>query len=364
MDGADDHDRADELSKKTAQLSDKQRQQYQTLVNVMADFRGQVTDQYRLDIVNTMLHLPEKAQGRQLNEARDREEKRPFDQRDERRRSAAVSSAKQLGSEPTVPAQDGGKRQPARDDPMAGVQRHDAPRDYGELRRTHEQVAAKQTDERGAAADSATALLSKEQLQSMADRYAEVRKASNIELTPSEQRKDSEEAKMQAKDRERLERAHGSAPNEQQTQERALLDHQQLAEQVGSAALRLGQHSRKKGAPGAESYEREARSAFDTARRVHEQRQNLGMGADRNRDTSRVTQQQDQQKQSAAQDAERGGSAMTSEQRANASSDVKQTVDRKERAEAVRATGTEGNVQSAQQGITKPGNTRSGGRSR
>lgn len=115
---------------------------------------------------------------------------------------------------------------------------------------------------------------------------------------------------------------------------------------------------------GAESYEREARSAFDTARRVHEQRQNLGPGTDRVRDATRVARQDEQQKQVAAQEAARGGTALTSEQRANASPDVKQTLDRTERAEAVRATSIEGKFQSGPQGVTKPGNARSGGRGR
>lgn len=368
MDAADDHGRADELAKKSAKLNEEQQKEYQKRVDLATDGRGRVTDQYRLDIVNTLLQsLPRSEYGQQLNAAERREHDRIklADSRHERPPSASTVSTKQPSPEPNAPVQDGGKRQPPRDDPMAGVHRHDEPRDYGELRRTHEQVAAKQNAERGATADSATAILSTEKLQSMAERYAEVRRASNIELTLSDQRKDDDQTKAHADDRANLDRAHGSAPNDQQKQERALLDHQQLAERVGGEALRLGQHFRRQGATGAESYERDARSAFHTARSVHEQRQNLGTGTDRTREAARVVQQQEQQKKkSVAQEAARGGATLTPEQRANASPDVKQTLDRKERAEAVRATGTEAKNPNAQQGIMKPSNTRSGGRSR
>lgn len=368
MDGADDHNRADELAKKSATLNDGQRQEYEKRVSLATDDRGRVTDQYRLDIVNTLLQsLPRSEYGRQINDAERREQDRIklADSRHERSPSTSAVPIKQLNPEPNAPVREDGKRQPAHDDPMAGVQRHAAPHDYTELRRTHEQVAATRDAERSGRPDSATAILSKEQLQSMAERYAEVRKASHIDLTPTEQRKHAEEAKMQATDRERLDRARGSTPNDQQKQEPTLLDHQQLAERVGSEALRLGQYWRKQGAPGAESYEREARSAFDTARRVREQRQNPGPGPDRVREAARVVRQDEQQKQSAAQEAVRDNSPLTSEQRANASPDVKQTLDRKERADSVRsAGGADEKSQSARNESAKPGNTRSGGRGR
>lgn len=368
MDAADDHDRADELAKKSAKLNEEQQKEYEKRVALATDDRGRVTDQFRLDIVNTLLQsLPRSEYGQQINAAGRREHDRIklADSRQERPPSASTVSTKQPSSEPTAPTQDGGKRQPSRDDPMAGVHRHDEPRDYGQLRRTHEQVAAKQNAECDATADSATAILSTEKLQSMADRYAEVRKASNIELTDSNQHKDADQTKAHADDRAKLARAHDSAPNDQQKQERALLNHQQLAERVGGEALRLGQHCRRQGVTGAESYERDARSAFHTARVVHEQRQNLGASTGRTRDAARVVQQQEeQQKKSVAQEAARGGTTLTSEQRANASPDVKQTLDRKERAEAVRATGPEGKSQGVRQEAAKPGNTRPGGRAR
>jgi hypothetical protein len=369
------------------------------------------------------------------------------DQREERARSASTNPAKQLGHEPTAPVHDGGKRQPARDNPIEGARagnidwasqaevpgeaidkaaaqletkqkqdlekgaekadlpgkqqefgtptwgqqaatierqrmqagRYDALRDPSSSSppaggsgrpegdgspSPQRDGEARQNAGRGAAGESATALLSKEHLQSLAERYAEVREAGKVEPTPSERRERSDLAALHTASREKLDRDHGSAPNEQQRQERALLDHQQLAESVGLEARLTGQHLRRQGTPGAESFEREARSAHHTARSVHGQRQNLGIGTDRNRDAARVVQQQEQQKQSAEQEATRGGTTLTSEQRANASPDAKQTLDRKERAEASRGTGPEGKDHSAQPGLAKSGNTRTGGRSR
>ncbi len=320
MDPQDSGGQADELAKKTAQLNDEQRLQYQTHVDVMSDIHGPVSEKYRLDVVDTLLQpLPANEQGRQINDAGRREQQRAYrnDQREERAHSVPADPAEQLRSEPTTPVQEGGRRQPTRDDPMAGVRAHGAPRDYSELRRTHAQVAAEQNAERDVTGDSATALLSTEQLHAMAERYAEARKAGNLEPTSSELRERNDQMKMQTEDRGNLDRAHGSAPNEQQKQERTLLDHQQLAERVGVEARMIGEQLRRQEAPGAESYEREARSAFHTARSIHEQRQNFGMETDRTSDATHVVQQQDQPMQSAAQESVRGGNILSSEEPAN-----------------------------------------------
>jgi hypothetical protein len=369
MDGADDHDRSEELAKKTARLNSEQRQEYEQRVSLAIEDRGRITDQYRLDIVNTQLQsLPRSEYGRQINDAERREQERirSADYRDARVSPPSVAPAKQHSPEPTTPGQDAGKRLPPLEAKNAPSQPRDPKRDYSELQRTHEQVATKQNADQRGSTEPATAMLSKERLHEMAERCADTRKAGNLEPTPSELRERSDLAKMHDASREKLDRAHSPAPNEQQKQERALLDHQQLAERVGIEARMIGQHLRRQSAPGAESFEHDARRAHQTARLVHAQRQNQNPGAIAGpaHDSARVVQQQEQQKQSAAQEAARGGSTVTSEQRANASPDAKQTLDRKDRAEGVRLTGTDGKSQSARHEAAKPDNSRSGGRGR
>ena len=346
-----------EVAKKVALLNDQQRQRYEARVNQQVDWNGAVTQQFRLDVANTLLQsIPAHEQDRQIGEHQRRETQRASlnDQRIAREQAAP---AKQPISEPATRVQDSGNRQPIPGNPMEGVRLHDPTRDYSKLQKTHEQVAAtqKQNADLAVAAESATTLLSKEQLQNMAERYAELRKAGNIQPTPSELRERNDLTKMQAADREKLDRNHGPIPNEQQQQQRALLDHQHLAEQVGVEAKWIGQHLRKQAVPGAESFEREARTAHHTARQVHEQRQNFGAGMDRSQVAARVVQQQDQQKRTLEQEALIGGKTLTAEQRANVSADVKQATDRNERtvAAAREATGPTGD-RSGQRGNSRP----------
>lgn len=359
---ADEARRQDELAKKLVRLSDDKRQSYQAQVDNAIDRHGTASHAYRLSLVNTYSRgLPPREEALEISEHNRNEQQRAYwnSQGIERERA---TSPKQHGAELTPTVRDESKQQTLLDDPMAGVRSHGATRNYGKLQETHEQVAAKQNAGQGTAAESATAVLSKQQLHTIAQRCAETRKAGNLEPTPAEIRERNELTKMQTADQEKFDRTHGPAPNEQQKQQFALLDHQQLAERVGAEARSIGQHLRRQGAPGAGSFEHDARRAHHTARLVHEQRQNLGAGIDRTQDAARVVQQQEQHK-SAAQEAARGGSTLTSEQRANASPDVQRTLDRKDRADAIRNGGT-GPGDRSTRGNARPGNSRPGRRSR
>jgi hypothetical protein len=237
---------------------------------------------------------------------------------------------------------------------MAGMRPSDQPRDYSELKKTHDQVAR-------ASAESATALLSKEQLQEMSDHYSQFRKAANLQPSPAELGELSELARMQAENRERLDRAHGPHPTAQQNHQRELLDHQHLAERVGTEAHLFAQRLREQRLPGADGYDKERRRAYETAHQLQERRQNLG--PDHARDVTRAVQQQDQQKQAEVQEALRGGKTLSAEQKANAPADAKQAIDRQERNDAAPNANT-GRDQVTPRGPVRPGNTGSGGRSR
>ena len=241
--------------------------------------------------------------------------------------------------------------QPQRDDPMRGVHSHESKRDYGDLQRTHEQVAAQQKQNP----------LSKEQLQEMEQRYADVRSVGKLEPTPVEMSERKKLLGMQGEVAERLESAHAKSPDAQQEQKRALLDHQHLAEKVGFEARWIGQHLRKQGNPGAESYESDARRVHQTARQVHEQRQNLEPGVERGQDHDRVVRQQDQQKRKDAQQAADGNTSLTSEQRANAPADLKETLDNRNRSDVPRKEGPATESSGPQKGNIKPGNDRPSG---
>jgi len=247
---------------------------------------------------------------------------------------------------------------------MAGIRLHSQPRDYADLGRTHEQVAAKQNATPRGSGDDIGKPLSAEQLQTMAERYTELRKTSKLEPTVADKREHERLGQLQAADRERLDREHGPSPTVEQKQQRQLLDRQHLAEQVGTEARSIAQGLRRSGAGGAESFEQESRRAHQTARSLHAERQNLRGNPDRGQEAERVTQQQEQQKQKDAQEATLGSKPLTSEQRASAAPEVKLALDRKERDAATKKTGAEHDFRGAQKEVAKPGNTRPGGRGR
>lgn len=356
---ADEARRQEELANKLAHLSDEKRQKYENLVGSTIERHGSASHEYRLGLANTYAQgLPFREEGRQIEEYNRREARRA---REHDQRSAHAAPAMQLEAKPTAPAPDranaaADSRQTPRADPMAGLTPQ--AKDYAKLQRTHERVAAAQKQGNGQAA---TDPLPKEQLQDMAKRFAEERKAGNLEPTPAELRERNGLTRAQDEARQNLDRAHGAHPNAQQQRERALIEQQHLAEQLGVEGRWIAQHLRKQGRPGAEGVEQDARRAHHTARAVHEQRQNTG--PDRVAEAGRISRQQDQQRQTEAQEAARGGRSSTSEQRANASPEARQALERKDRADDARTT-TGPRDPTPRDGSGKPGNSRSGGRSR
>jgi len=340
--------RHEELAKTLAQLSDDKRQKYETQLANAIERHGQASYEFKLGVAKTYAQgLPANAEARQINEHRDREYHRAFqrEQRPERERSNGSNQSER--SDPASTRQPQPNEQ-GRANPAASLP-HAPP--YAELNRTHEKVAAN--------------ALSAEQLQGMADRYAKFRKDKKLEPTLTDRRERETLDRMQTQDRERVTQAHGANPTTEQRRERELLDRQHLAERVGAEARSIGRELRRQGMPGAESFEQDSRRLHETARLVHAQRQRLEPALDRGQELARTSrEQQDQQRKTEAQEAKVGNRTLTSEQRANASPEVKQTLDRQERADAVRRTGVEQGFKGAQKEVTQPGNVRSGGRSR
>ena len=86
-------------------------------------------------------------------------------------------------------------------------------------------------------------------------------------------------------------------------------------------------------------------------------------GSDRVQDVVRDGEEAHHQQQANAQETARTGGVLTSEQRANASPETRQTMERQERA-AAREVGMGSKDQKAQQGNANTGKSPSGGRSR
>jgi hypothetical protein len=370
----DERDRAGEdlLAKRLALLSDEQRQNYQTHVNNAIEAHGcEASVEFKLGIAGTYLQelIPREEAIQIRNYIRD-EHDRAYS--DRHRPNRERIRAKLDGRDPAVsnrhaPDQAAQNQhtqnQPSPEraaDPMQGMRPSVAQRDYTELKKTHEQVAQRLAAE----VESPTASLSKEQLEDMSKRFADIREAQKLGRSPAELREIAELARMHTKARENMDRVHGPEPSPQQNQQRELLDRQYLAQRVGVEGRWLGQDLRRKLLPGAERCEQEARRAHHAGRQFHQQRQNLE--ADPVRNLARVVQEQDQQKQAELQQAAlRSGRTVTAEQRANAPENSKKGVDRQERAGHARD--GKGNAPKAisQKGPTRPGNTRGGcGRSR
>jgi hypothetical protein len=299
------------LAKRLALLSDEQRHQYQKHVDNAAEAHAcEASIEFRLGLTKTYLQgLPLHEEAVQICDYIKAESAR-VDRHNDRVRQEIIR-AKLAGIDPAArdhpthdqsaakrpaqnqPAHD--QPRPERADPMPGLRPSVAQRDYSELKKTHEQVAQRLAAE----VESPTASLSKEQLEDMSKRFAEVREAHKLERSRAELREIADISRMQTKARENLDNVHGPEPDPQQKQQRELLDHQHLAERVGVEGRWLGQDLRRKKRPGAERCEHESRHAHHAGRQFHQQRQNLK--ADPVRALARVIQEQDQQKQAAQQ---------------------------------------------------------------
>ena len=198
----------------------------------------------------------------------------------------------------------------------------------------------------------------------MLEHFPEMRREANLPTTQSEINERAALAHMQDADRTKLEQAHGPQPDRQQQDERNLLDHQHLAEQAGVQAKWIALHLKAQNSPDAAQYGADSRLRLsDRASSPMNNGKISGAGSNRTQDAVRDGEAAHHQQQANAQEAARTGGVLTSEQRANASPETRQTMERQERA-AAREVGVGSKDQKAQQGNANTGKSPSGGRSR
>ncbi len=371
----DAHD-DDELANKLARLTAEQHALYRNQVDNNFDLNGKVSRQYQHKLASSLLkNLTPGQLSIELKE-HNRQEYQYHYWRDQPAADKHAIQAAPPVQEPATPERAGAEQipapQPAPGNPLEGKLPSGPPRDYSELQRTHEQVAAqlKQAGVQPAgaqppvpSAEPATAMLSKDQLITMLEHFPEMRREANLPTMQSEINERAALAHMQDADRTKLEQAHGPQPDRQQQDERNLLDHQHLSEQAGVQGKWIALHLKAQNSPDAAQYGHDSRLAFQTARLTQEQRQNLRAGSDRVQDVVRDGEEAHHQQQANAQEAARTGGVLSSEQRANASPETRQTMERHERA-AAREVGMGSKDQTAQQGNANTGKSPSGGRSR
>ncbi|MGO9986825.1 MAG: hypothetical protein ACLPIX_21765 [Rhodomicrobium sp.] len=368
----------DELARKLARLTEEQQARYQTEVQNTVDRNVEASREYHLKLADTLLKdLPEREKTleiRDLNRSQDQIAYQRDHERDQPDRPELRKAALQ---EPPAPERKDTRpssiAQPHPGNSLDGKTPSRPPRDYGELQRTHQQVAGllKQGERPpenvkapGQSAQPEPAMLSKESLVLMLEHFPEIRREANLPTTQSEINERAALSRAQDADRLKLEQTHGAQPNLQQQHERNLLDYQHLAEQAGVQAKWIAQHLKAQASPEADQYKSDSRRAFHTARVTHEQRQNPGAGIGRSQATARGIGPDQQQQQAEAQEPAREGKELTSEQRANPSPEARNRIEREERSAAARELGARGKDQNAEPGNTNIGKSPSGGRSR
>ena len=219
----DERDRVGEglLAKRLALLSDEQRQTYQTHVNNAIEANNcEASVVFKLGLAGTYLQgLPPRIEAIQINDYVRTESDRAYWANGRAQRE--MTRAKLAGIDPTArdhPTQNQPNQKqppqnqpthdqpsPERADPMQGIRPSTPQRDYSELKKTHELVAQRL----GAGDQNPAASLSKEQLEDMSKRFADVREAHKLERSRPELREIAELARLQTKARENLDRAHG-----------------------------------------------------------------------------------------------------------------------------------------------------------
>ncbi len=364
----DAHD-DDELANKLARLTSEQQALYRNQVENNLDQNGKVSRQYQHKLADSLLKdLPPSELSRELNELNRQEFQYTYwrDQPDAGKHAIQAAppvqehaSLERTGAE-QIPAP-----QPALVNQLEGKHPNGPSRDYSELQRTHEEVAAqlKQANAQPSA-EPATAMLSKDQLITMLEHIPEIRREANLPTTQSEINERAALSHVHDADRIKLEQAHGAQPDLQQQHERNLLDHQHLAEQVGVQAKWIAVHLKAQNPAEAGKYNADSRRALRTAHNIHEQRQHPGAATNRSQETARGIEPDEHQRQADPQQPVHEGKELTSEQRANPSPEARQRIEREERTAAAREVGAKGKDQNAQQGSARTGKSPSGGRSR
>jgi hypothetical protein len=364
----------DQLAGKLSRLSADQQALYRNQINNNYELNGRVSRDYQLKLADSLLkNLSASQLSHELKEL-NRQEYQYTYWRDQMGTGKPAKEAAQPVQMPTIAEQSGPHQiqAPQADRPhtLDGKKPSGQSHDYSALQHTHDQIARqsslapRQTAPSKTAeqtADPATAIQSKPHFALMIEHFPDIRREANLPTTQGEIRERADLGRAQDADRNKLDQAHGAQPNQRELQERDLLDHQHLAEQVGVQAKWIANHLKSRGSPDAEQYSKDSRQAFDTARQIHAQRQKLGTEIDRSGPAKRGAEGQQAQRQN-AELALQGGKTLSAEQQANLSPEARHASEGKGRSAAARETTGGSKDQTLQKGDANPGRSPSGGR--
>lgn len=364
----------DELAKKLEQLTEERRAAHRSRVNSMIGQRGSVSDEYRLKLANTLLkNMSAREESREISDLNREEQK--IDRHAEPKR--VRNTDHQPAPAPTIVRAQGGAGNEAirpghQPDHASQVRPPSAPpRDYAELKDTHARLANPAdnartqpgTDPLKQPAEITPPILSKQQLVVMIEHFPDIRREAQIVVTQGEVNARAEVSRAQEHDRQRLERKHAAQPHPHQLQEHDLLNHQHLAERVAIEAKWIALHLKAQRSPDAAHYLKDSKDAHYTARVVHAQRHQFGSASHHSPHVTRVAQPAQDQTQAQLQQAVQAGTDLTSDQKANASPNLRQVIARKDMSRAMREVLQQFGPD-AGHGPTQPGPPRGGGRSR
>jgi hypothetical protein len=368
-------DTNDQLAEKLSRLSADQQALYRNQVDLNHERNGRVSRDYQLKLADSLLkNLTNNELGREIHELNRQEDQYTY-WRNQTNTEKSAKEATQAIQMLTAAEQSGPHQIQAtkadRPNTLDGKKPSSQSHDYSALQHTHDQIAQqlslapRQTAPSKTAeqtADPAAAIQSKQHFALMIEHFPDIRREANLPTTQGEIRERADLDRAQDADRDKLDQAHGAQPNRRELQERDLLDHQHLAEQVGVQAKWIANHLKSRGSPDAEQYSKDSRQAFDTARQIHAQRQKLGAEIDRSDPAKRGAEGQQAQMQNAEQLTLQGGKTLSAEQQANLSPEARHASEGKERSAAARETTGGSKDQTVQKGDANPGKSPSGGR--
>jgi hypothetical protein len=326
----------DELEEKISRLTEDQRNLYNAQIHISVERNGEASREYRTDLAGTLLkNFPPHIEAQQVRDLNRREDARIHQSQDlaapEPQRPEFSPRRIEVPA-PGLPGGIQGWRAPAgshrpaantenaSSDPMQGVEPHAPPRDYSQLNLAHEQIARQLRAGPNARQPQASApeLLSVQELHSMSQRFAEVRRDVNIVPDRGEMLQKADLARAHEIDRQLTAQKFEQSPGDpKHEQARSLMQHQHLAERVGVEAKWIARHLKAAGLPDADKFQKDATRAFATAHARSAGRENLRPGADRDDQQRSGAEAFEAQKQYSEREAAQGGRTQSAESRGN-----------------------------------------------
>lgn len=311
---SDEQQRLNELQ---ARFTKEQSARYQSYVGLREMNEERVTDRFRVFVAHTVLKdLSGTAESRDVKEFARREANNALSGFGDNAfrapltgdpsKSAQHSPSANETPPPTQAAE------PIPKTPNAAT----SSRDYSELRRAHEQVAALQRPQ------GEQGHLSQKELETLQQRYDAFRSDEKLPQIPSDKEELGKLAREQVGARQQVletqarDVSSGAATNHH-ARELSLIDHQHLAERVGTEARQILSQLKDRNPSMSEAFGTQSRQAFATGRHVHEERQNLHRPIARDTKDLPAHEREDRDKKAVEQEAAKGGTQLTADQKAN-----------------------------------------------